>query len=167
MRQNTGDGTARQTGLRCSQIVIPGRDIETVQDVNIYGPVREIAQGVVYGDLNATFHLSQDLKERKFDVLLNMHASMSANLISTMIPSKRKVGFDKARSRDKQSLFCNEYIPAKTEQHVADGLIEFVNHLTQNDGHPTWSQLSIDPEENEIKQYTSTLSIDLPHKPGI
>ena len=65
MRQNTQDGTARQTGLRCSQIVIPGRDIETVQDVNIYGPVREIAQGVVYGDLNATFQLSQDLKERK------------------------------------------------------------------------------------------------------
>ena len=103
--------------------------------------------------MRAMLKIRDDLKERKFDVLLNMHASMSANLISTMIPSKRKVGFDKARSRDKQSLFCNEYIPAKTEQHVADGMIEFVNHLTQNDGRPTWRQLSIDPEENEIKKY--------------
>tara|TARA_B100000700_G_scaffold310969_1_gene392177 strand:- start:249 stop:1052 length:804 start_codon:yes stop_codon:yes gene_type:complete len=78
---------------------------------------------------------------------------MSANLISTMIPSKRKVGFDKARSRDKQSLFCNEYIPSRTKQHVADGMIEFVNHLTQNDGHPIWNQLNINPEENQIKKY--------------
>ena len=103
--------------------------------------------------MGAMLKIRHDLKGRKFDVLLNMHASMSANLISMMIPSKRKVGFDKARSRDKQSLFCNEYIPARTEQHVADGMIEFVNHLTQNDGSPTWSELSIDPEENEIKKY--------------
>ena len=103
--------------------------------------------------MRAMLKIRDDLKERKFDVLLNMHASMSANLISTMIPSKRKVGFDKARSRDKQSLFCNEYIPARTEQHVADGMIEFINHISKESDHPIWESIDLSPEENEAKEY--------------
>ena len=58
--------------------------------------------------LKAMLTIRQDLRGRRFDVLLNMHASMSANLISAMISSDRKVGFDRARARDKQNLFCNE-----------------------------------------------------------
>ena len=60
--------------------------------------------------LKAMLKIRQNLRGRRFDVLLNMHASMSANLISAMISSDRKVGFDKARARDKQNLFCNEFI---------------------------------------------------------
>ena len=65
MQEDTKQGVARRAGLRCSQISIPSRTMQTVEDVNIYGPVRQIAQGVTYADLNATFQLSQDLKERK------------------------------------------------------------------------------------------------------
>ncbi len=103
--------------------------------------------------IRAMLETRRALRGRKFDVLLNMHASMSANLISTMISSERKIGFDKERSRDQQSLFCNEFIPAKKNQHVADGMVDFVNHLTNENGHPVWEPLSLNPEEDEIKKY--------------
>jgi len=103
--------------------------------------------------MRAMIETRRALNGRKFDVLLNMHASMSANLISTMISSERKIGFDKERSRDKQHLFCNEYIPAKKNQHVADGMVDFVNHLTNDSGPPLWKPLNLNPEEDEIKKY--------------
>ena len=40
--------------------------METAPDTNIYGPPRQIAQGVTYADLSATFQCSSDLRERKF-----------------------------------------------------------------------------------------------------
>ena len=66
MQEDTKQGVARRAGLRCSQISIPSRTMQTVEDVNIYGPVRQIAQGVTYADLSATFQCSSDLRERKF-----------------------------------------------------------------------------------------------------
>jgi len=61
-----GDGTARATSLKCDQISMPGRNIDTAPDNNIYGPVREIAQGWSFADITAQFQLSSDLKERRF-----------------------------------------------------------------------------------------------------
>ena len=60
------DGTARATSLKCEQISMPGRNIDTAPDNNIYGPVREIAQGWSFADITAQFQLSSDLKERRF-----------------------------------------------------------------------------------------------------
>jgi hypothetical protein len=66
MSDLTGDGTARATSLKCDQIEMPGRNIDTAPDNNIYGPVREIAQGWSFADITAQFQLSSDLKERRF-----------------------------------------------------------------------------------------------------
>ncbi len=66
MADLTGDGTARTTSLKCEQISMPGRNIDTAPDNNIYGPVREIAQGWSFADITAQFQLSSDLKERRF-----------------------------------------------------------------------------------------------------
>ena len=66
MADLTGDGTARTTSLKCEQISMPGRNIDTAPDTNIYGPVREIAQGFSFADIDATFQLSSDHKEKKF-----------------------------------------------------------------------------------------------------
>ena len=66
MSDLTGDGTARATSLKCEQISMPGRNIDTAPDNNIYGPVREIAQGWSFADITAQFQLSSDLKERRF-----------------------------------------------------------------------------------------------------
>ena len=65
------------------------------------------------------------LHGRRFDALLHMHASARANIVSLLVRSKLRVGFDKARARDHQWLFTNVKLPARRERHVMDGLFEF------------------------------------------
>ncbi|MBT8422670.1 MAG: hypothetical protein KJP03_06100, partial [Gammaproteobacteria bacterium] len=71
----------------------------------------------------------RQLAGREFPVLLNLHASMRANLVSAVIPARRRIGFDRARARDYQWLFTNERIPAIERQHVCDGMLGFARHL--------------------------------------
>ena len=63
---------------------------------------------------------------QKFDVLLHMQLSIRASVASLFIPAKIKLGFDRARAKDMQSLFCNRQIkPASIRQHVLDSFLEF------------------------------------------
>ena len=66
MQENTGEGVTRKVGLQCETIDFPGRNLDTAPDTNIYGPVREIVQGYSYADLDATFRMSNDYREKKF-----------------------------------------------------------------------------------------------------
>ena len=61
-----GDGTVRATGLRCESISMPGRNMDSTPDTNIYGPEREIVTGYSFGDINATFQCSSDMREKKY-----------------------------------------------------------------------------------------------------
>ena len=61
-----GDGTVRATGLRCESISMPGRNMDSTPDSNIYGPEREIVTGYSFGDINAVFQCSSDMKEKKY-----------------------------------------------------------------------------------------------------
>ena len=61
-----GDGTVRATGLRCESISMPGRNIDSTPDGNIYGPEREIATGDSFADINAVFQCSSDMREKKY-----------------------------------------------------------------------------------------------------
>ena len=62
----TATNGARDVSLKCESISFPGRNIDTTPDTNIYGPTREIAQGFSFADIDATFQLSSDHKEKKF-----------------------------------------------------------------------------------------------------
>lgn len=79
--------------------------------------------------VSAYFDIRKALRKRSFDILLHMHASMRANLVSLMVSSPYRLGFDKVRARDRQWLFCNHFIPARDNQHVMDGLFEFARHI--------------------------------------
>ena len=53
--------------LRCETINLPGRNMSTVTDSYIYGPTREVVEGVTYAeDLTLTFQSSSGLDERKY-----------------------------------------------------------------------------------------------------
>tara|TARA_Y100000034_G_scaffold54093_1_gene66314 strand:- start:1700 stop:2620 length:921 start_codon:yes stop_codon:yes gene_type:complete len=53
--------------LRIESINLPGRNLDTTTDTNIYGPTREIVNGVSYAeDISIVFLASSDLRERKF-----------------------------------------------------------------------------------------------------
>ena len=56
----------RETSLKCESIAFPGRNIDTTPDTNIYGPTREIATGFSFGEVNARFQMSADMKEKLF-----------------------------------------------------------------------------------------------------
>ena len=66
MGENQGDGTVRKTSLRVSQIGFPGKAIDTTQDTNIYGPVRNIATGYTFGNLSSVIQCSNDMREKNF-----------------------------------------------------------------------------------------------------
>ena len=58
---------ARAISLRCESISMPGRNLNTTTDSNIYGPTREVVDGVTYAeDINMTFQASSGLEERVF-----------------------------------------------------------------------------------------------------
>lgn len=79
--------------------------------------------------LRGLLEVRQRLAGRDFPLLLNLHASMRANLVSAVIPARRRIGFDRARARDYQWLFSNERIPAAQRQHVCDGMLGFAHYL--------------------------------------
>jgi heptosyltransferase I len=67
------------------------------------------------------------LRGQRFDALLHMHASVRANIVSTLVSAPLRIGFDRARARDYQWLFCNRRLPARPQRHVMDGLFEFAD----------------------------------------
>jgi hypothetical protein len=57
----------RQVSMRCESINLPGRNLNSATDSNIYGPTREIVNGVTYAeDITMTFQSSSGLEERTF-----------------------------------------------------------------------------------------------------
>jgi len=70
--QNPNLGTettlnVRDIQLRCESVTLPGINLSTAQDTNIYGPTRDIVEGVTYAEeVSMTFAASSDLEERVF-----------------------------------------------------------------------------------------------------
>ena len=58
---------SKNVSMRCESINLPGRNLNSGTDSNIYGPTREVVNGVTYADdINMTFHASSGLEERIF-----------------------------------------------------------------------------------------------------
>ncbi len=102
--------------------------------------------------LRGYFDVRRELRSRRFDLVLHMHASIRANLVSLLTPSEIRLGFDRARARDFQWLFCNERIAAKPCQHVMDGLFEFATALGIERGPLRWDiPVSADDDSFALK----------------
>ena len=57
----------RKISLRAQSVTLPGRNLATSEDTNIYGPSREVVEGVTYADEVAIeFQASSGLEERVF-----------------------------------------------------------------------------------------------------
>ena len=66
------------------------------------------------------------LARRRFDLLLHLQLALRASLLSTAVHSPVRLGFDRARARELQWLFCNRHIAPRSRQHVLDSLLGFV-----------------------------------------
>ncbi len=83
--------------------------------------------------------LRRDLQGRRFDILLNLQIALRASLASLLIKAPIKLGYDKARAKDKQWLFTNARIPATPRQHVLDGFFEFARAIGLDDKQLEWN----------------------------
>ena len=61
------ESNVRNISLRCESVNLPGRNMSTTTDSNIYGPTREVVEGVTYAeDITLTFQSSSGLDERRY-----------------------------------------------------------------------------------------------------
>jgi heptosyltransferase I len=66
---------------------------------------------------------------RQFDLVVALQVYLKAGLLTAMLPSRRKLGFDRRRARDLNWLFTTERIPPHEPQHVQDQYFEFLRYL--------------------------------------
>lgn len=69
------------------------------------------------------------LRDRRFDVALCMHASMRVNRIYRMLDAPIRLGYDFKRARDLQWLFTNRRIEHRDREHVLDAMMGFARHI--------------------------------------
>jgi len=78
------------------------------------------------------------LQGRRFDVLLHMQMSLRASLLSLMVKSPLKLGFDRQRAKDLQWLFSNARIAFQPRQHVIDSFFGFAEALGISERQLRW-----------------------------
>ncbi|HEX7114066.1 MAG TPA: glycosyltransferase family 9 protein [Steroidobacter sp.] len=69
------------------------------------------------------------LRGRRFDLLMHMQLAFRASLLSTLVPARVKLGFDRRRARELQWLFTTDKIAPAERQHVLDSLFGFAEKL--------------------------------------
>ncbi|MBT6755601.1 MAG: glycosyltransferase family 9 protein [Gammaproteobacteria bacterium] len=80
--------------------------------------------------LKSYYSIYKKLKKIKFDVMFIMQVSLRANIISLLIESKIKIGYDLNRSSDLHSIFSNKKIQSSKHSHVVDVFLSFLNVLS-------------------------------------
>ena len=91
------------------------------------------------GGFDAIRQLRKTLKGRKFDVLLHMQVAARANLLSTLVKSPVRIGWDKPRWRDRHQWFINQSVESLPQQHQVDAFLEFVKALDLPVEPPQWN----------------------------
>lgn len=90
------------------------------------------------GGLRAMRAVTRQLSGRRFDLLLDMHPSMRANLVSLAVKAPLKIGFDRERAKDQQWLFTNRRIAPAPEQHVMDAFFGFAEAVGVTERDERW-----------------------------
>ncbi|SFN04858.1 glycosyltransferase family 9 protein [Dokdonella immobilis] len=80
----------------------------------------------------------EKLGGRRFDALLHMQVALRSNLLSLLVKSPLRIGYDWARSKDLHRLFINCRIPARSGEHVLDAMASFLEPLGLKQEHVRW-----------------------------
>ncbi|SBV35166.1 Glycosyl transferase family 9 [uncultured Stenotrophomonas sp.] len=89
--------------------------------------------------------LRRELPAGGFGGLLQMQVAFRANVLSAFIPARRRIGYDKSRSKDLHGLFINERIPDRPGIHVLDAIGSFCEPLGLKQTDVAWD-LATPPE---------------------
>ena len=83
--------------------------------------------------------LRGELPGGRFDALLQMQVALRANLLSAFIPARRRIGYDRSRSKDLHGLVINERIPDRPGIHVLDAMGSFCEPLGLTQTEVVWN----------------------------
>lgn len=82
--------------------------------------------------------LRRELPAAGFAALLQMQVAFRANVLSAFIPARRRIGYDRSRSKDLHGLFINERIPDRPGIHVLDAIGSFCEPLGLKQATVSW-----------------------------
>ncbi len=97
------------------------------------------------------FNLWRQIKNERFDALLNMQTAFRASVLSLGIKAKYKIGFGKKRSREGQWLFVNRRVNDPVSPHVLDGFMAFAEYIGVPKAAPAW-RLAISEQDRQFAQ---------------
>ncbi len=89
--------------------------------------------------IEGMLRLRRHLAGRRFDVLLHLQVAARANLVSTVVRARRRVGYDRARSKDLHGLFIKERIADRPGIHVLDAIGSFCEPLGFLQSEVSWN----------------------------
>lgn len=147
-----GDVLLTVPAVRTLQANFPEAKITWIVSPGAY-PILEGLSGINFVVVDKPRNLStyiaayKKLRPYKFDVLLCMQASFSANILFPLIRAKRRIGFDNARARDAHRLFVKEAVQAGRD-HLLDAFMRFPETLGCIDKKYIWN-LNISPSDRE------------------
>lgn len=95
--------------------------------------------------------LRRTIAAERFDILLHMQVAARANLVSTLIKAKVRIGWDRARSRDLHQCFINRRVEPAARQHQVQGFLSFARALSLEADEPVWD-LPVTPESREFAE---------------
>lgn len=90
------------------------------------------------GGLAAWRALRRRAVDQPFEVLLNLGVALRAGLVSLALPARRKVGYDRMRSKELHGLFISERIADRPCEHVQETILAFGTHLGLPATPPRW-----------------------------
>ena len=102
--------------------------------------------------------LRQQLKGRRFDLLLMMQAALRASLASLLISATYKLGFDRQRAIDYQWLFSNQKINGNNRIHVLDSFFQFLEAIGIDEKKYIWNL----PIEADDQHYADEMIANAP-----
>lgn len=97
--------------------------------------------------------LRRQLSGRYFDMVVVPQTSFKAAVATAMIPSSRKIGFDRRRSPELSWLVTNERLAPAARGHQQSEILEFVDHL----GIEPLLEWQIGPTAAELARYAPHL----------
>lgn len=93
---------------------------------------RSVDETIVFNrsaGLRAFHDVRAALDTREFDVVLNLQVYFKAGVVTAFTRAPVKLGFDRERARDMNTIFTTHTIPPRAPQHVQDQYFEFLTHI--------------------------------------
>jgi heptosyltransferase I len=73
--------------------------------------------------------IARKLRDRTFDVVLDLQCYFKATILTALCPSPVKIGLDPARAREFNWVVNNHHLPKQPVNHVQEHFLEFLDYL--------------------------------------